>query len=103
MKRSLLALAVTLAGFATPSLADDPAPGAPPCAGRHDVVDALKTRFKESTAGVGLTDQGAMVELLTSETGSWSLLLNFPDGRACLMASGNNWEGLPPKVPGRDA
>lgn len=103
MKRSIVALSVALTSFAVPCLADEASSGAPPCAGRHQVVDELKSRFSENTAGVGLTEQGAMIELLTSEAGSWSLLLNFPDGRACLMATGNNWEGLPPKIPGRDS
>ena len=103
MKISILALAVTLSGIAVPCLADETPTGAPPCAGRHEVVDALKSRFSEKTAGVGLTEQGAMMELLTSDDGSWSLLLNFPDGRACMMAAGSNWEGLPQKIPGRDS
>lgn len=103
MKRSIVALSVALTSFAVPCLADEASSGAPPCAGRHQVVDELKLRFSENTAGVGLTEQGAMIELLTSEAGSWSLLLNFPDGRSCLMATGSSWEGQPPKMPDRDS
>jgi hypothetical protein len=35
---------------------------------------------------------GNIVELFTSEKGSWTLLLTLPTGVSCLIAAGDNWE-----------
>lgn len=63
-----------------------------PCSGRADVIAQLRDEFKEEPAAIGMTGAGTVVELLTSETGSWTLLLTFPSGQSCLIATGEGWE-----------
>jgi hypothetical protein len=99
MRSFLLALAA-LPMLAAPLAAEEQTPA---CGDRHDVLAKLKTEFHETPSAFGLTEEGAVVELMTSDNGSWTLLLSFPGGRSCLIALGNNWEGAKPKPPGRDA
>jgi hypothetical protein len=75
-----------------------------PCGERDELLAQLESRYKEAPTGFGLTPNGAIVELLTSEKGSWTLLLTLPGGRSCLIGSGEGWElwgGK--KVAGKDA
>ena len=73
------------------------------CADRHEVLAQLKARFDETPVEAGLTDQGEIVELTTSENGTWTLMLSFPNGRSCLISSGENWVRATPKTTGKDA
>lgn len=41
---------------------------------------------------MGLTNTGAVVELLQSGDGSWTLIMTMPNGFSCLMAAGQHWE-----------
>ena len=93
------AAALTLLAM-TPALAEESQPKS--CGVRTDVLTQLKEQYKEAPTGVGMTGNGAVVELTTSDSGSWTLLLSFPTGNTCMIATGENWEGRP-KLPGRDA
>lgn len=72
------------------------------CRDRAGLVESLKASFGEVPAGMGSTGNGAVIELLASPKGSWSMIISMPDGRACLIATGDGWESFPPK-PGKDA
>ncbi len=78
-------------------------PERPTCGERTDMLANLKDKFHEQPSGIGITGNGGVVELLTSETGTWTLMLSFPNGRSCLMAVGENWEQAPAKPKGRDS
>ncbi|MGQ0674929.1 MAG: hypothetical protein ACT4N4_02415 [Rhodospirillales bacterium] len=85
---------------AAPALAQ----GQMPCGDRDELLAKLKAEYKETPAGFGMTGGGQVVELLTSEKGSWTLLLSLPNGRSCLIGSGEGWElRSAKKTAGRDA
>lgn len=95
-------LAVVLAAWArpaAPALAQMPLA----CGDRADVVEQLRAKFGEVPRAIGLTRGGAVIELFVSEEGSFTILLSFPNGRACLQATGDQWEELSCKPPGRGA
>ncbi|MXU64511.1 hypothetical protein GSH16_03550 [Rhodobacteraceae bacterium KN286] len=72
------------------------------CGDRTDIVTQLHDRYGEARVGAGLT-RGQMLELFASATtGSWTLLVSAPDGRSCLVASGNGWTDTAarPTTPG---
>ena len=92
-------IAAALFLLATPALA---AAEGQKCGARTDVLTQLKEQYKEAPSGFGMTGNGAVIELTTSDSGSWTLLLSFPTGKTCMIATGENWEGRP-KLPGRDA
>ncbi|WP_323042415.1 hypothetical protein [Gemmobacter sp.] len=77
----------------------------PDCAPRAQVLAVLADRFQETRRGLGLAGPQQVVELFTSgATGSWTLTVTLPDGRMCLIAAGQGWEGTAdPPPPGDPA
>ena len=63
----------------------------------HDVaLQQLSKSYSEQVAGRGLTADGQkMIELLTSEDGSWTLIITDVHGNTCMLASGDVWVRLP--------
>jgi hypothetical protein len=62
------------------------------CGDRASLVGQLKEKYHEESNGIGLTGNGAVMELFISEKGSWSLVLTMPNGRSCLISTGDGWE-----------
>ncbi len=90
LRTAILILAVVASSMlSTPSLAESV------CGERSRFLDQLHDRFGESPAAIGLVSNGQVLEVLTSENGSWTILLTAPSGLACVMASGESWESLP--------
>lgn len=75
-----------------PTYAPPQQPPVAACGDRSHVIAQLKEKFHEELTGFGLTGIGAIVELVSSESGSWTLMLSFPNGRSCLIATGKQWE-----------
>jgi len=63
----------------------------------HDVaLQQLSKAYGEQVAGRGLSADGQkMIELFTSESGSWTLVITDVSGRSCMLASGDVWVRLP--------
>lgn len=93
MWRRLLSLAaaaaLTIGSFSSQALAQMV------CAARNDLLAHFAKRFEEVPNGVGITDQGALLELLVSPTGTWTMIITVPGGTACVVATGQSWETLP--------
>ncbi len=69
---------------------------APLCGKREEIRDRLDRAAGERPTSLGLDDGGRVVELFVSPGGrSWSLLITWPDGRSCMIASGRYWERIP--------
>jgi len=68
----------------------------PMACGKHDVVVAgLKIRFAERIHSMGISKGGgSIVELLVSEKGTWTVLIVTPEGRACMIGSGDGWQKM---------
>ncbi len=70
------------------------------CAPRADVVQQLEENYGETRRGLGLARQGAVMEVFASSTsGSWTITVTLPDGRTCLIASGESYEPLTEALP----
>ena len=65
------------------------------CGDHTEITSRLGKTYGESRAGFGLLDDGRMVEIFTSQQGTWSLLVTAPSGVTCLVASGEAWQ-IPP-------
>lgn len=91
MKRLVLAMtAVSIS-----ALLAGPAFGAQNvCGKRADIVARLHDGYQEFNSAMGVATNGGLIELYTSEKGTWTLMLTQPDGVSCLIAAGNNWESL---------
>ena len=65
------------------------------CETRDSAVMELEKQFDEKVFGRGLASNGQrMLELFVSRTGSWTVLVSDPKGYSCVMANGDNWQGL---------
>ncbi len=66
------------------------------CKDRGKLMTHLDKTYAEQPAAMGLTSTGAVFELFTSPTGSWTILVTYPTGpTTCMVAAGENWEALP--------
>ena len=92
---------LVLAMLATPAVAQQQQRSS--CGDRSDLLTQLKDKYKETPTGIGMTGQGSVVELMTSENGSWTLVISFPNGRSCLMATGEGWELWQARMAGKGA
>lgn len=63
-----------------------------PCGDRATVLRQLAAKYAEAPVSMGLTNTGAVLEVLTSDSGTWTVLVTTPQGVACLMAAGEHWE-----------
>ncbi len=95
MKRSIVVLmcAMTAPLFATPANAQAV------CGDRNEIVSRLESGYNEKVSALGLAGNGGVVELYTSQKGSWTLLMTQPNGMSCLIAAGENWESIPDRKP----
>ena len=41
---------------------------------------------------MGLAQPLHVTEIFASSRGSWAMLLTMPGGKACMIATGDNWE-----------
>lgn len=73
------------------------------CAPRQAILDKFAAEFGEVPFGGGVDGAGQLIEILTSPSGSWTMLIVRPDKTACIMGSGDGWLEYPPSVPGRGA
>jgi hypothetical protein len=77
------------------TMSSAPAASAPMCGARSEILKQLSARYREVPVALGVSSNGSLVELLTSERGStWTLMISQPNGPSCLVAAGEGWEEL---------
>ena len=92
MKLAFILLSATIAGsWALPATAQQLT-----CGKRDDMVKSLYSQYREQPRAIGLASQTAVIEVFTSKTGSWTILLTSTDGASCIVSAGENWEDIPP-------
>lgn len=69
---------------------------AEPCADRDRMVERLAAHYQEVPAGRGLQardESQALIEVWASrETGTFTVMQTLPNGVACVLATGTNWQ-----------
>ena len=90
LKASFLAatfvLVTALSPLARPATAQEV------CVLREAAVQHLEQRYDEHLVGRGLARAGkTMVELLTSDGGTWTIVVTNVRGETCVLASGEAW------------
>ena len=86
--------AAALAAFFMSAVLAVPAAGQPICGPRQVLLDNLAKHHNEAPIAIGLAASGQVVEVLVGPAGSWSIVVNNPDGRSCLMGAGEGWQDL---------
>ncbi|MFL4994461.1 MAG: hypothetical protein ACJ8DV_24665 [Microvirga sp.] len=74
------------------ALGGTPASAQSSCGPREQLVKMLADQYKEDPVGMGLAQPGQVIEVFASTNGSWTMVMTMPDGKACLIAAGDNWE-----------
>ncbi len=70
------------------------------CLGAPDMLAELAARYGEDVAASALGQSDVrLVVTVNPDTGSWSILVVRPDGKACLAAAGTEWRMLPQGDP----
>ena len=64
------------------------------CGERAKFLAHLAKNHKEAPTSIGLTGAGQILEVLTSENGSWTIIITNPNGVTCVVASGDAWEPI---------
>lgn len=62
------------------------------CGARDQVLAELAQQFHEKPMAVGQVDANAVVEILVSESGSWTILATDTDGQSCIVSAGEGFE-----------
>ena len=93
---ALVAAGLTLLGA---SLAQA---GTPRCAPHADMLAALAKQYGEAPQAVGIVNESSFIEVLSSKEGSFTILVTRPDGMACILAAGQNFEEVPDHLASLD-
>ncbi|MEM0948385.1 MAG: hypothetical protein AAGK37_13335 [Pseudomonadota bacterium] len=70
------------------------------CADRGEITERLKATYGEKFAGGGLRNSESIFEVwMSSETGTWTIIMTQPNGQSCVMAAGTDWREALPETP----
>ena len=65
----------------------------PQCSQRESVVGYLGKKYGEQPVALGVTSNGGLVEVLSTEGGgTWSIIATSAQGWSCLVAAGEAWK-----------
>lgn len=68
-----------------------------PLCGPYDVgVKRLKDQFHEVPVATGMAGPRLVIQLFVSPSGTFTIMSVRPDGVACIVAGGDNWEQTAP-------
>ena len=76
-----------------------PAPAASPiaeivCAPTPEMVRKLEHQFGERSQARGTRGRGRVMEVWADDSGDWTLAMTYATGTSCIVAMGENWQGL---------
>ncbi len=95
MLRTAIATAALTTGllFST-ALQAQQAPMGAVCGERGKFLTHLGKNHKESPSAMGVTASGRVIEVLTSDDGTWTIIMTHPNGITCMVAAGQAWENV---------
>lgn len=67
------------------------------CAPRDKVLSLLSKGYAEEPTSLGVTSKGGLLEILTSPSGTWSIVITLPNGPTCLVDHGDGWHEVEPE------
>ena len=92
-------IALALAGIAFASLSAS-AEDKRPCGQRALIVKKLDAKFQESGQARGLVSESQIVEVFVSPAKTWTMLVSYPNGTSCILATGQEWHQSPVALAG---
>jgi hypothetical protein len=85
----VVALALSTGSFSSPALAQMA------CGKRGDFLALLAKQYGETPTVIGITDRGALLDVVVSSAGTWTMMITVAGGPTCIVATGRHWEMLP--------
>lgn len=73
------------------------------CGERSKFLEHLGSNYREGPVAMGLVSDGNVLEVLASDGGSWTIIVTRPDGKSCVVATGDGWEDVPLLIAGPTA
>ena len=80
-------LRFVMPGLAAASLFEAPVFAQSVCGERATVARGLAQKYQEVPTAFGIIEEKNLLEVLESDTGSWTILVTRPDGTACTIAA----------------
>lgn len=76
--------------------ASPPASAEEVCASRAKVLSRLAGDFREAPVAIGTANNGGVIEVMRSpDRATFTIVITMPDGIACMIAAGKDWQELP--------
>ena len=88
-----LTLGLVVAAFLWTATAP-PANAQAVCGPRAEILERLEMEFAETPQAIGLSEDGALIEIVVSPSGGWTILATYPRRPSCVVATGKDWETL---------
>ncbi len=88
-----LTLGLIVAAFLWTATAP-PADAQAVCGPRAEILERLEEKFAETPQAIGLSEDGALIEIVVSPSGGWTILATYPRRPSCVVATGKDWETL---------
>ena len=101
MTRARVGAALVVGGILTPTMADAQVTMA--CGLRGNLVSVLEKTYSERPVSVGIASSGSLVEVFTSESGTWTIIITNPGGITCLLEAGEGWQSTPLPLAGMNS
>lgn len=80
------------------ALAATPAVAQMQCGGYADAAAFLFERYGENLTVQGIDGAGNVIAMFANpDTGTWTAFIVYPDGKACMVSSGSDFEFHKPK------
>ncbi len=73
------------------------------CAPHESMIAQLERNYDEQLVAIGFTDSGALLEVLASESGSFTIIVTLPGRLSCARLTGSSWEIVAQLIPGEPA
>ncbi len=68
------------------------------CQIRDRLLAYLKETYRERPHALGTINEKGAVEVLLSESGSFSIIFTYANGVSCLVAAGQGWHDAPASI-----
>lgn len=67
----------------------------PKCFEHGKILSQFASVYKEAPVAAGLTADGRLIEVLSSDDGfTWTLIVSKPDGESCVIMAGEGWRKM---------
>ncbi len=96
MKR--LIVTATGLGIAVATLMAASAQAQQVCDKRVVLLSQLSDQYAERPVAIGIQANGTVLEVVASQSGSWTILITDPQGETCALTSGEAWQASSPQL-----